>query len=392
LVIKSKSKIIPTIILFSFLTSGCASSKTSKSINDPTTAPISSTTEETTVKPSETTNAPSSPPETTSEAQTKDSTFIFPDSHISKLDEAAIKSVKPEILPFARNEIYARRGYVFTKDAYKNYFSGKSWYIPNPNFNTNDLSDIEKYNANLIKSYENQPNDTQQGTTSIISIYKADVAVSIDLNGDGTKEKVVYKPNKSQLTVNNGSISFIFDSPVEKFAIVDIDVKDNLKEIVISDYGPSDDYISFYYYFDGSKIVKMGETQGLFNSGIKFNGAGKITAETRGAILQTWFFDKSFKLSSNHKIVKIPQALYTTNHDITFKMPLSLYKNKGDSSPSISVKSGQKAKIIATDDKAWCLIKTSSGIKGWIEVDSFNVIRNNGLQAGEVFDGLCFAD
>lgn len=385
---KANSKLLLTFIILSFLASGCTSLKTSSDKTESSAATTAPATAETTAKSSE----KAAPLETPGENPAKDDSFIFPESDSKKLDAAAIKSIKPELLPFARNEIYARRGYVFTKDVFKDYFAKKSWYIPNPSFSTNDLNDIEKYNADLIKSYEDQKSGTQQNTGSIITIYKAEVLVSVDLNGDGTKEKIIYKPSNSQFIVSSKPVSFTFDAPVESFAIVDINTKDKLKEIVISDYGPSDDYRSSYYYFDGSKIVKMGETEGLFNSGVKFNGTGKITAETRGSILQTWFFNKSFKLSNQHKIVEIPQELYTTDYDVTFKMQLNLYKNKGDASPSISVTKGEKAKIIATDDKAWCLLKTSKGIKGWIVVNSFNTLKNNGLNAAEVFDGLCYAD
>lgn len=75
--------------------------------------------------------------------------YIFPQSSTRKLTKAEIREVDEELWPFARNEIYARHGYKFTKAKFKNYFEDKSWYKAG-GFSTKDLSDIEWYNMELI--------------------------------------------------------------------------------------------------------------------------------------------------------------------------------------------------------------------------------------------------
>jgi hypothetical protein len=392
LAIKFRTRLLLPVIILSLLGAGCT---TLKNARDKTTIPSVTDsvpeTVETTTKPQETNTNPTEASGNNNEPSANDS-YILPDSHTKKLDEAAVKSLKPELLPFARNEIYARRGYVFTKDEYKNYFATKSWYKPNPNFREGDLSDIEKYNVDLIKSYEAPSSSKPAAPTSLINTYKAEVTVSVDLNSDGVKEKITYKPDKSQLLINSKAITFNFDAPAKSFAIADIDTKDKFKEVLLSDYGPSSDYRTEYYYWDGTNIIKMGETEDMFESGLGINGSGRIIAETRGKILQTWFFNKTFKLSSQHKVTEVLQDLYTTNSDVSLKMQLKLYKNKGDASPSIVVNKGEKIKIIGTDDKAWCLLKTANGTQGWIAVYNNSTIRNNGLEASDVFEGLCYAD
>jgi hypothetical protein len=397
--IKFKTRFLSLVLIFFLLSTGCTKSREGDDKStDPSVINTTSSTTANTIKPSETaasqqTNAVSTKSaESISETSSKDDSFIFPESHLKKLDEEAVIQLRPELLPFARNEIFARRGYVFTKEEYKDYFESKSWYKSDSNFNSNNFNDIEKYNIELVKSYEDQLNVKPPASSPLIKIYKADITVSIDLNGDGVNEKVIYKPGSSQLLINNKSVTYNFDTPVESFAIADLDTKDSFKELLVSDYGPSDDYSTNYYYFDGTNIVKMGETEGLFKSGIKLDGQGKLIAPTRGSILQTWFFDKSFQISKDHKLAEIYQELYSTDSEVTLKMALKLYKNKGDTTPSITVNKGQKANIIGTDDKEWCLIKTSNGTKGWIALDSFTVLRNNGLEAQDVFDGLCYAD
>ena len=83
-----------------------------------------------------------------------DNTYIIPDSSVRRLTISELYGYSPETLALIRNEIYARNGYVFSKQKYRDYFSSKLWYNPNPDFNEGVLNEIEKYNIQLIKSLE----------------------------------------------------------------------------------------------------------------------------------------------------------------------------------------------------------------------------------------------
>lgn len=83
-----------------------------------------------------------------------DNTYIIPDSSTRRLTAGELYGYSSNTLALIRNEIYARNGYVFSKKEYKDYFSSKMWYSPNPNFNESFLNSIEKYNIQLIKSME----------------------------------------------------------------------------------------------------------------------------------------------------------------------------------------------------------------------------------------------
>ena len=45
-------------------------------------------------------------------------------------------------------------GYIFESDENAAYFYGKSWYIPNANFNDSSLAAIERANIDMIVNYE----------------------------------------------------------------------------------------------------------------------------------------------------------------------------------------------------------------------------------------------
>ncbi len=83
-----------------------------------------------------------------------DNTYIIPDSSSRRLSASELYGYSSNTLALIRNEIYARNGYVFSKQQYRDYFSSKAWYSPNPNFNESWLNSIEKYNIQLIKSME----------------------------------------------------------------------------------------------------------------------------------------------------------------------------------------------------------------------------------------------
>lgn len=83
-----------------------------------------------------------------------DNTYIIPDSSVRKLTVSELYGYSSNTLALIRNEIYARNGYVFTKQKYQDYFSSKQWYSPNPNFSESWLNSVEKYNIQLIKSME----------------------------------------------------------------------------------------------------------------------------------------------------------------------------------------------------------------------------------------------
>jgi hypothetical protein len=55
-----------------------------------------------------------------------------------------------------RNSIFARYGYVFKSAALRNYFSGFSWYRPDPKFSFNALSKADQQNVNALQAAERQ--------------------------------------------------------------------------------------------------------------------------------------------------------------------------------------------------------------------------------------------
>jgi len=80
--------------------------------------------------------------------------YLIPYSDRRLIDPGDISWMNKATLRLARNEIYARHGYIFKSADLRRYFGAKAWYRPNPYFQEGDLSTIEKKNIAIIKMME----------------------------------------------------------------------------------------------------------------------------------------------------------------------------------------------------------------------------------------------
>ena len=70
-----------------------------------------------------------------------------------------LRQLTKQQLRFARNEIFARYGYVFQDEQLQNYFSQCSWYVPTGMSSEeieSYLNSFERENLKLIQKCENE--------------------------------------------------------------------------------------------------------------------------------------------------------------------------------------------------------------------------------------------
>lgn len=79
--------------------------------------------------------------------------YLIAHSDYAPLTYDDISWMSKSDLRLARNEIYARHGYIFDSNDLQNYFSSQSWYYPDPSYD-GSLTSVEKANVEFIKSYE----------------------------------------------------------------------------------------------------------------------------------------------------------------------------------------------------------------------------------------------
>lgn len=81
--------------------------------------------------------------------------YILPESATRVYEYGELDVLDNHVLFLARNEIYARHGYIFQEGSEAaTYFAGQSWYTPNEAYTDDLLSDIERQNIDMIRSVE----------------------------------------------------------------------------------------------------------------------------------------------------------------------------------------------------------------------------------------------
>ena len=86
-----------------------------------------------------------------------DSEYILPDSDSCYLSDSDVDWMSADTLRLARNEIYARHGWIFESEDLSEYFNSMSWYegiYTKDEFDESWLNKYERANVDLIKSYE----------------------------------------------------------------------------------------------------------------------------------------------------------------------------------------------------------------------------------------------
>ena len=82
------------------------------------------------------------------------SEYMLPESNVRVYDTSELEALSDHDLFVARNEIYARHGYVFEAGELSDYFASKSWYHPSDVFNEGDITEVERQNVSTILALE----------------------------------------------------------------------------------------------------------------------------------------------------------------------------------------------------------------------------------------------
>ena len=78
--------------------------------------------------------------------------YILP-SDSKTITEDDLKKLGEKELEYAHQEIFARHGKLFDDENYVKYFTSTKWYRPDPSYNDNALSDLERENETRIRNY-----------------------------------------------------------------------------------------------------------------------------------------------------------------------------------------------------------------------------------------------
>lgn len=229
-----------------------------------------------------------------------------------------------------------------------------------------------------------------------------------DLNMDGKLDNVqlfcsydISKYCNYILKINDAIGKGEGDKVNVRFKFTDIQKGDSFMEVAVSDEGPSDDPSTTFFQYDGNTIRKIGSIEGFYGTypgypnlvgRVTIDGSGIVKTMTRGDILQTWFYNDEYILNDNLTLEQIPKDLYLMDTKVTVLRDITLKKSRTDNSDGITLKAGEVVTIKESDNKSWCSVVNKKGEVGWFEITKFSVIKDLGINASLVFEGLNYAD
>jgi hypothetical protein len=220
--------------------------------------------------------------------------------------------------------------------------------------------------------------------------HKATQSQNVDLDGDGVLETISMEYTESwddfgfTLHINDLSVGQELGPMLNGFELVDIDTRDNYREIVITTPGESDDYESLVYAFYDSRIIEVAHIYGL----VEFDGSGDMYADSW---MGFWTRTDKFRLNPDtHRLDQVPQDLYPVRdfwNDsenvglecvVIEAFPIFSFRYSADMLEYVDV--GSDIEIIGwsrdpshgTDwSYDWFLILTETGLFGWVQHQDF---------------------
>ena len=207
-----------------------------------------------------------------------------------------------------------------------------------------------------------------------------------DLNGDGQPERITIEPDAKSgmflLKIGNQSIRGGTDDsesePAEGFEIVDIDNTDRFKEVVVHPPGACEmcGQQTYIYGFD-KNIRKVGQ----LGKSVEFPGYGIVLENDWQGF---WVSRTKYILDDKSGLLKpVPQPYYFVGLNATVKKSFPIYRNQKRSKEVVAnLKQGSTFMVVAAEYKTepkWYLVKSETGLMGWISVDSLSYENTEGL-------------
>ncbi|MDD6037614.1 MAG: hypothetical protein PUD20_02265 [bacterium] len=235
-----------------------------------------------------------------------------------------------------------------------------------------------------------------KGVTAQAQIIRNNETVQVDLDGDGTKEKIRFKvtgeePCKATIYVNDQKIH----AEQSKYAlwatltVIDLDSKEKGKELYVKFQAESDGFVSGSCgrYVDGSweqcfTFDGKNASAGRLDLSEKHPGNGKVNVEIefynqyamQGYATQVYKIDANGALKPTDKTVLNTTKLWRKQKYRTTKA-VKVTKNIGDKTTAFTMKKGTRYYVYKVKLKnkksagiTHIYIKTSDGKTGWVKI------------------------
>ena len=256
---------------------------------------------------------------------------------------------------------------------------------------------------------------TELPTKALIELDPSGAA--IDLDGDGTPdeislvETITAESETYDLTVNGATLSgegWGLNGKLYAMRLTEAD----RAYLLVSEDGPSDDPANYVYRYKEGALEFCGAF-GAWAGSVVVTDEG-FTATVRARVIQTWFRRADFIITDNSyfddqtgeftvaapALVEVPRDIYAMGTVVTLKQDITLQVSRQNQETALTIKAGEGAVIVATDDAQWLYIQALNPDyerdynAGWLRLaDAWEVeLGGEAVSAGDVFNGLLYAD
>lgn len=241
--------------------------------------------------------------------------------------------------------------------------------------------------------------------------FDQEIAAVADLDGDGSPDRIVLKTKTNPyydevisyvLFVNEEEISYEGSMIDPLFHVVNISSEDPYLEIAVSEEGPSSDFLTVFYRYKAGNLTKLSEIQGFLGKypgtdtigDVAFDGKGRISTKTRGAVLQTWFYEDSYILTKEDQLVQEEKELYPLDTEVTLLKKLKTVPSRESSDEWYVFQPGETAVLMETDNREWVSIRNNKNEVFWFQIRNHAEIIGQDEEgyAYDYFEGLNMAD
>ncbi len=246
-------------------------------------------------------------------------------------------------------------------------------------------------------------------------VFYAGTNSSCDLNADGVNDVIQYGITEGEygwkewsLKINGKDFTDMLDRcdyPSEMYSVIDIDTNDPILHLALNDYGPSDDYSTRIFEYDGQTLKRIGWIEGVIEKGnMGFGqaiccGDGSIITYTRLGVLQTWHAYDRWVMRDGELVHDERDYLYVIDSygaRLTTLSDLTVYLSPDKNSEKAIIPVRTPIHLTQTDNEKWVACETPDCQKYWILLDEQrygNVMNGDeSWEATAIFDGVCYAD
>ncbi len=306
-------------------------------------------------------------------------------------------------LELSKKQLYAKYGLTFEDSFWNAVFQQKDWYQPKyteeefVEGKVYQLTDIEKENLQLLQKLQcDFLGNKEEGDKGLVPIASGSW---LDLDGDGSKEQVLYQKNMEDedfatVTVtiqsDQGQVSFEEVYPGVHTACYLADMEEGSLLGIAMD-GISADYGVVLLQYQNGQLSNLGQVSSVVEQmtieGNTFSG----NVESYHLQCQPVIREYTVK---NGKLIEVEKDNYEyRGNTVTVLKSVPLYAEPEAAQACGLLEEGETVVVLGGDLKEWVQLEIgSTGEKYWIKVEGHDCYLPDGTTdySGNVFEGLTF--